>query len=346
MTDSRAWSVNLGSWGGVQVRLHALFFLVAIFALYISSHGTDDRELLWYGLATLVILFGSVLLHESAHCLAAIRMGGRAKEIIIGPLGGLAQISLPADPRSHWGTALAGPLANLLLCAMIFPVLFLLRETHLWGLLNPLFPDSVVEGPWRVVLLKLAFWVNWVLVLVNLLPALPFDGGRALRAILRPLWGIPSTAVAMTRIAWCTALGLCVVGWFVRDVQATTLVPAWMPLVLLALLLFFSTNQETQRREVSDLEEDYLEFDLSAGFTSAEPDEEPPRVEDKGLLGRWLEKRREEKERLLRAQEELEEDRVDEILIRIHGVGMSGLSPEERALLQRVSARYRNRQKL
>jgi stage IV sporulation protein FB len=346
MADSRAWSVNLGSWGGVQVRLHALFFLVAVFALYISSHGTDDRELLWYGLATLVILFGSVLLHESAHCLAAIRMGGRAKEIVIGPLGGLAQISLPADPRSQWVTALAGPLANLLLCVMIFPVLFVLRESHLWGLLNPLIPESVIEGPWRVVLLKLAFWVNWVLVLVNLLPALPFDGGKALRAVLRPVWGVPSTAVAMTRIAWCTAIGLCVLAWFVRDIQSTTLIPAWMPLALLAILLFFSTNQETQRREISDIEEEYLEYELTSGFSPFEPDEEPPRVEDKGLLGRWLEKRREEKDRLLRAQEEQEEDRVDEILIRIHGVGMNGLSPEERALLQRVSARYRNRQKL
>lgn len=346
MTDSRAWSVNLGSWGGVHVRLHALFFLVAVFALYISSHGIEDRELLWYGLATLVILFGSVLVHESAHCLAAIKMGGRAKEIVIGPLGGLAQLSLPTDPRSHWVTALAGPLANLLLCAMIFPVLFLLRETHLWGLLNPLFPDSIVEGPWRVVLLKLAFWVNWVLVLVNLLPAFPFDGGRALRAILRPHWGVPSTSVAMTRIAWSTALGLLIAAWFLRDVQSTTQIPAWMPLALLALLLFFSTNHETQQREISDLEEEYMEYELSTGFSPFEPDDEAPRVEDKGLLGRWLEKRREEKERSLRAQEELEEDRVDEILIRIHGVGMSGLSPEERALLQRVSARYRNRQKL
>jgi Zn-dependent protease len=346
MPDSRAWSVNLGSWGGVQVRLHALFFLVAVFALYISSHGTDDRELLWYGLATLVILFGSVLLHESAHCLAAVRMGGRAKEIVIGPLGGLAQLVLPGDSRAHWVTALAGPLSNLLICAAIFPVLFLLGETHLWGLLNPLFPDSIVEGPWRVVLLKLAFWVNWVLVLVNLLPALPFDGGRALRAVLQPVWGVPSTAVAITRIAWCTALGLCVVAWVVRDVQSTTLVPAWMPLVLLAMLLFFSTHQESQRREFSEQEEEYMEFDLTAGFDPFDRDDEPARTEDKGLLGRWLEKRRQEKEQLLRAQEEAEEDCVDEILVRIHGVGMSGLSPEERALLQRVSARYRNRQKL
>lgn len=346
MPDSRAWSVNLGSWGGVQVRLHALFVLVAVFALYISSHGTTDRELLWYGLATLVILFGSVLLHESAHCLAAIRLGGRANEIVIGPFGGLANLTLPTDARSQWITALSGPLANLILCATIFPILFLLGETHLWGLLNPLFPDSVVEGPWRVVLLKLAFWVNWVLVLVNLLPALPFDGGRALRAALRPVWGVPSTAVAVTRIAWVTAAALCVAAWFVRDVQSTALIPAWMPLVLLATLLFFSANQESQVRENSELEDDLLDYDFSPGFPTFEPDEEPLRSEDKGLLGRWLENRREEKERLLRAQEESEEDRVDEILIRIHGVGMSGLSPEERALLQRVSARYRNRQKL
>jgi hypothetical protein len=60
-------------------------------------------------------------------------------------------------------------------------------------------------------------------------------------------------------------------------------------------------------------------------------------------MRRWLEKRREEKERQLRQQEMAEESRVDEILARLPGVGMQGLSAEERALLERVSARYRNR---
>lgn len=344
MQESTAWSVNLGRWGGVRVRLHAFFLLMGVFAVYLGTR-TPDQEMAWYGLLTVAILLLSVLLHELAHCFVAFRLGGRADLIMIGPFGGLAPITIPHEPRFELYVAVAGPLVNASICTIVAPLLYFMGGVNVVGLLNPLIPDAIVEGPPPIVFLKLTFWLNWVLVLLNLLPAFPFDGGRVLRGMLRPVLGYRSSVSVVARIAWFSAMGLCVLAWVMRDVRATDKIPAWLPLVLIAMFLFFSANQEIARGEHSEADDDLLEYDFGQGYSNLDREADPPRTDDPGLLRRWLDKRREEKERQLREQEEAEECRVDEILARLHGTGMAGLSANDRALLQRVSARYRNRLK-
>jgi hypothetical protein len=87
-----------------------------------------------------------------------------------------------------------------------------------------------------------------------------------------------------------------------------------------------------------------LGYDFSQGYTSLEQAADTPRRRERNFIQRWLDKRRDVKRRRTREVEEEEERRVDEILARVKDVGLEALAPDERALLQRVSQRYRNRQ--
>lgn len=345
MHDSYAWSLSLGRWGGIQVRLHALFLLFGVITIFLGTRSSDS-DLVLYGAMSLGILFFSVLLHEFGHCYAAFRCGGHAEEIVLVPWGGMTQASVPREPQSELLTASAGPLVNLLIVLLTIPLLVFVGDVNLLGLLNPLRPEFAVDpAKAPIVFLKLTFWLNWVLVLANLLPAFPFDGGRMLRAILWPWLGYRPAIVAVARVARLMAVLICVFAWLTHDPTVGTMIVPWFPLVLLALFLLFSAQQELVRLDHQDYDEDLFGYDFSQGYTSLERPAEPPSSDRPGPMRRWLEKRRVEKEQQRRKQEAAEERRIDEILARLHGQGMKGLSAEDRALLHRVSARYRNRQK-
>jgi len=192
--------------------------------------------------------------------------------------------------------------------------------------------------------LKLAFWFNWLLLAVNLLPAFPFDGGRLLRCLLWPTMEHRGATQVAVRASKLTALGICVLAWLLRDLKSTDALPAWVPLVLVAAMIYFSAQHEGSRLEESDWEEDMLNYDFSQGYTSLERTGESSRRAG-GSLRRWLETRRELRRRRRQSQEQDEERQVDAILMRLHEAGMEGLSAKERALLNRVSARYRSRQR-
>jgi stage IV sporulation protein FB len=119
--------------------------------------------------------------------------------------------------------------------------------------------------------------------------------------------------------------------------------PKWLPLILLAIFYFFSSQQDVQKVEDQDQEDDLFGYDFSQGFTSLERPQGSGRPRQPGPMRRWLQQRQEMKERRLRELEAEEERRVDDVLIRVKEVGIDALSPEDRSLLHRVAARYRNR---
>ena len=112
---------------------------------------------------------------------------------------------------------------------------------------------------------------------------------------------------------------------------------------MLAVFVFFSASTEAARAEQTDWNEELFSYDFSQGYTSLERSSEP-RQQPQGSLQRWINGRRERRQRRRQMQEREEEREVDEILSRLHQSGMQGLTARERAILQRVSARYRNRQ--
>ena len=345
MRDFSSWSINLGRWHGIHVRLHAFFLLFAVFTLYLSTR-KPDHGLALYGLISLGILFLSVLAHEIGHCLAAARVGGSADQIVIGFLGGLTQSAVPHEPQAELITALAGPVVNVFICLITAPII-LAGGDNLLGLLRPLEPDGVVDGlPWLIPI-KLTFWLNWLLVLANLvLPAFPLDGGRILRSVLWRAFDYRTSVLCVAWVAKFVALSMAIVAaWFFHAGDSNGLVPAWVPLSLLAIFLFFSAKQEASRLDEREFEDELFSYDFSQGYTSLERNPDGSHRSSAGPLRRWVDSRREARRRRQQLVEQEEERRVDEILARLHEGGMQQLSPKERALLERVSVRYRNRQR-
>jgi Zn-dependent protease/CBS domain-containing protein len=181
-------SLRIGSVRGIPVRIHYTFLLVLpflaigfgrVFTETARVAGVPAGELgspfLW-GLVVALALFLSVLVHELAHSLYALRKGGRVRDITLLMIGGVSQITeLPRTGRHEAVMALVGPLASLVLGGVFF------------------LAHRVLSGtPW----LELTFAafhlmvLNVVLGLFNLLPAFPMDGGRILRGILAERRGI------------------------------------------------------------------------------------------------------------------------------------------------------------
>lgn len=346
MHGQASWTLSLGRWGGVNVRVHVFFVLFGVFTLFLGYRDHQlwqDRS--WIAPAGLLLLFVSVLVHEIGHYIAALRLGGDADEIIIGPGIGLAPMQPPLEPLAECIMHLAGPMINLALFMLTGGIVWANGTDQFIGLLNPLQPKDLVEGATWLVVIKLACWINWVMVLANLLPAFPFDGGQALRAWLAAKWPDASprrAASVVGLVAKIAAAVLIVVAWLVRDQPNSQSIPLWFSLVILAIFLYFGAKQEEERPTEAELEEEMFGYDFSEGYTSLE--RSPNRRRDQsGPFARWLEQRREAKRQRQLEIEVEEELLADELLGRLHENGMDSLSEEEQLLLKRVSARYRQR---
>jgi Zn-dependent protease len=169
------WSWKIGRFVGIDVYLHTTFLL--LIGWVGLSYWMQTRQLssTLEGVAFLLALFLSVVLHEYGHALTARRYGIKTRDITLLPIGGLARLErMPDKPIQEFWVALAGPLVNVVITAVLFVYLLLT------GTLAPLHGLSLTGGPFLERLMS----VNLTLVLFNLLPAFPMDGGRVLRAIL------------------------------------------------------------------------------------------------------------------------------------------------------------------
>lgn len=160
-------SVKLFTIFGISIKIHVTFLLLPlIFGRFYGSRGVF----------LVCFVFLCVTFHELFHSLQARRYGGVVDSIILLPIGGLASMkSLPDKPEEEFRTAIAGPLFNFSLAAILF--------FPAYKLLGPdtFFSPSLETWPKT---LAYAFWINPMLGAFNLLPAFPMDGGRVLRAFL------------------------------------------------------------------------------------------------------------------------------------------------------------------
>lgn len=342
MRDLLGWKLSLGRYAGVQVSLHLFFLIFAGLWLFQSARFADG--LMWYGALGLAMLSVSILAHEIGHVFAARAMGAECPEILLVPWGGLA----PVEP-SRWErddhsaaqqdliAALAGPLVNFLVCVATVSVL-IAWKIPITPLLVPFHPPAP-DTP-GVFAVSLLFWLNWVLLTFNLIPSFPMDGGRILRSILWKFLGYRQAVLWAAMVGQVAALPLFILGIALGD----TYVPAKIACVLLGVFMIVSSRVEVARLHETSEEDAFLGYDFSQGYTSLEREVKAPVEAPKlGPVQQWLENRRLarlERERQIEASEEL---RLDDILARLHEVGRAGLSEEDRRILDRVSARYRNR---
>ncbi len=166
-------SLTIAKVAGVPIRLHWSFSLLVVFVA-LSSPGMSGAQVASYAL-WLVVLFGSVTLHELSHSVVAMRLGLKVRDIVLLPIGGVSEIEgMGASASVEGRVAIAGPLMSILLGGL-FIGLASLTHASLWP------PTlSVLGGSWLVRI----GWLNLALAAFNLLPALPMDGGRVFRSLL------------------------------------------------------------------------------------------------------------------------------------------------------------------
>ncbi len=168
-------SWKLGRLAGVNVQIHWTFLLLPL--LIAGSTWSSAGAVAAVGAVLFVLaIFGCVILHELGHALAARRFGIKTRDITLLPIGGVARLQrMPRQPLQELGIALAGPAVNVLIAALLLGTLRLQGYTPVQTLSLDLLQTSFLTR---------LMWTNVILVLFNLLPAFPMDGGRVLRSIL------------------------------------------------------------------------------------------------------------------------------------------------------------------
>lgn len=210
MLPTNQGSVRLFQFAGINVWLHWSWALVAIWAL--SERQNLYSTPLW-NLAEYVALFAIVLLHEFGHSLACRQVGGSSNQIVLWPLGGVAYVDAPARPGAQLWSIAAGPLVNLALIPVFMVLPFLLQLTGLA-------PDSDDFWNW----LYSVSLINVVLLVFNILPVYPLDGGQILRSLLWFKFGPRKSLLFASGVGLLGAAGLALLALFWGSIWLAVLV--------------------------------------------------------------------------------------------------------------------------
>jgi Zn-dependent protease len=169
------WSWKIGEYAGIGVYIHATFLLIIGWVVLNYWMAGQSLGMILDGLIFVLALFGCVLLHEFGHALTAKKYGIKTRDITLLPIGGVARLErMPDDPKQELWVALAGPAVNVVIAVV------LLIWLQLTNGFEPLSNLKLTGGSMSERLLI----VNVSLVVFNMLPAFPMDGGRVLRALL------------------------------------------------------------------------------------------------------------------------------------------------------------------
>jgi len=186
------WSINLFRIFGIQLAVHATFFLLLAYAAFDGWRTGGLTGLVWSVLVT-VLFFVCVVLHELGHSLTAKRYGVVVPRILLLPIGGMAEMNhIPRQPSAEFLITVAGPAVNFALAAILLPFSW----QYALGL------ESMVEFSGAELMTQLLL-ANLIMGTFNLLPVYPMDGGRILRSILAiwlPYLSATRWAVMTTRV--------------------------------------------------------------------------------------------------------------------------------------------------
>ena len=335
--DFLAHSFRVGRVFGIDIRVHILFVIWIVFRL-IQAGESWTREFWFLGM-----LFGIVLLHELGHCFGARSVGGDARNILMWPLGGLAYAHAPMTPWAQFVTVAAGPLVNVIFCAVSGVVLIALAGT--FAVLSPN-PFNAVRrehlelagAPDWAFYVALFYHVNYFLLALNLLPIYPLDGGQLFQTIIWPFLGLQRA----TEIACKVGIGGCVLlgFWGVSGGGGGML-------IFIALFGGMTCYQRLQALKYGMIVDERIatfdhvgrsqnkrswweRFKRRRRRAAAEPSENPN-------PGAWEERVQEREDR---------EAEVDRILRKVHTQGVHSLTYIERQTLERATRERQQRDRL
>ncbi len=216
MTPTRQGSLKLFRLLGIDVHLHWSWFLVAYYSM--SSRFKNYDSPLW-GVLEYLALFAIVLMHEFGHSLACRQVGGKSDQIVLWPLGGVAYVAPPSRAGATLWSIAAGPLVNVILMPVLFGALVLAKRSG-WA------HESSLDA---FKFIRAVAWINLSLLIFNLLPVYPLDGGQILRSILWFPLGRARSLMAATVIGLMGGLGLVALAVWQGEI--------WLGLIALFILI-------------------------------------------------------------------------------------------------------------
>lgn len=234
-------SLRIARLFGIEIRAHVTFvLLLALAALDFGQSGGVRGAV--FGVLLVLALFACITLHELGHSLVARRFGAVVREIVLLPIGGVARLQRePQSPVAELLTAIAGPLVNVVI-AIGLGAVWLARVGTVPD------PAHLAEHLARPTPNTFLLWLmasNGLLAMFNLLPALPMDGGRVLRALLSFFVGRARATTIAAGVGQALALGLVAFGLLSR--------PPQLILSLIGVFVFFAAGQERRSVRASDV---------------------------------------------------------------------------------------------
>lgn len=339
LDNPMSWSISIGRYFGVNVRVHILMLLWIVVEL-LRSWLTDQTSFTpFYTVIMLLSLFVCVLLHEFGHVFACRGVGGTADEILMWPLGGLAYCHPPDHWKAHLWTVIGGPLVNVVL-AVVFGAVLLICGAPLWTGAIPvplLFPDAWWQAIETREWMRFAYLfasMNMLLLLFNvLLPLFPMDGGRIVQALLWSKMGYVKSMRIAVRIGYIGAILLGVVGIAVREG------------LIIGIAIFGGLTCWMTHKQLEFTEEmmgfGYDEYALNLGRKRGDDDNK----DDYDSAEPALSKREMAKQQRAEQDAIAEQAELDRLLEKIARGGMESLSSSEKRWLERQSRKMKSDKK-
>lgn len=224
------WSWKIGQYQGIGVYIHATFLLIIAWVIFVYWRQGQDIAATVSGIIFVLAIFGCVVLHEFGHALTAKKYGIKTRDITLLPIGGVARLErMPDKPIQELWVALAGPLVNVVIAGVIY---IWIQGT---GGLQPIEDLSVSGGSF----LERLMVVNIFLVIFNMIPAFPMDGGRVLRALLALRINYTRATQIAATIGQGMALLFGLVGLFTNPI-----------LIFIALFVWIGAAQEASMTKI------------------------------------------------------------------------------------------------
>jgi len=238
------WSIPVARIAGTVVRIHVTFLLFLVW-IGAAQWRAGGQQAAFEGVLFMVLLFGCVLAHEFGHIFAARRYGIQTPEVTLWPIGGVASLErIPEKPSEELVVAVAGPAVNVVIAAVLILVLGMSFDTAAM---------TELENPRAGLMARLAA-ANIFLVVFNMIPAFPMDGGRVLRAILAMRMSHAEATRIAARIGQGAAFLFALAGLFVNPM-----------LIVIGLFIYLAATAESQHVAFKDAT---LGLPVQAGMVS------------------------------------------------------------------------------